>query len=119
MIDVIEGLLKGDGQYPAAFQRAKIFWDDFFSKHANDSEEQLKSAIEDAQLPFQWEVEKVGLVAPLAKSIMAVTCIGSLYNDGFDDPELARRVVRAMSSSRRLSLGIGSDAIKVGKMYDL
>jgi hypothetical protein len=119
MIDVIEGLLKGDSRYPAAFRLAKVFWDDFFSKHAHDTEEQLKSAIEDAQIPFQWEVEKAGLVAPLAKSVMAVTCIGSLYNDGFDDPELAKRVVRAMSSSRRLSLGIGGDADEVGKMYDL
>lgn len=50
---------------------------------------------------------------------MAVTCVGSLYNDGFAHPELARRVVRAMSTSRSLSLGIGTSAEEVGRLYDL
>jgi hypothetical protein len=119
MIDVIEGLLKGDAIYPAAFKRAKAFWDEFFAEHANDPEDRLQYAIEGSQIPFQWAMEETGLVAPLAKDIMAVTCVGSLYNDGFADPELARRVVRAMSTSRSLSLGIGSSAEEVGRLYDL
>lgn len=78
MIDLKEGLLKGQSVYPAAFVRAKKFWDEFFVAHASDDVETLQKAIEDAQTSFQWAVEEVGLIAPMAKDIMAVTCIDSL-----------------------------------------
>lgn len=119
MIDVIESLLKGDNTYPAAFKRAKKFWDEFFVGHANDSLTDLQSAIESEQSPFQWAMEEVGLISPLAKDIMAITCVGSLYDDGFTNPALARRVVDAMRTSRSLSMGIGSSAEAVGRLYDL
>lgn len=119
MIDVIEGLLIGSSPYPAAFERAKTFWGDFFANHASDAEGDLQKAIEDEQIAFQWAMEKVGLIPPLAKSIMAVTCVGSLYEDGFADRDLAERVVRVMRSSTSLSLGIPRSAEEVGRLYDL
>lgn len=119
MIDLIEGLLKGASPYPAAFVRAKKFWDEFFAEHASDDAETLQKAIEDEQISFQWAMEEVGLIPPLAKDIMAVTCVGSLYNDGFVDPDLASRVVVAMSTSGSLSSGIPSSAADVGRLYEL
>uniref|UniRef100_UPI0035CA2FB1 hypothetical protein n=1 Tax=uncultured Sphingomonas sp. TaxID=158754 RepID=UPI0035CA2FB1 len=119
MIDVIEGLLSGNSLYPAAFAKAKIFWDDFFASHADDSDRDLQKAIEDEQMSFQWAVEEVGLTSPFAKEIMAVTCIGSLYEDGFADRALAERAVRAMITSKSLSMGIPSSAEEVRRLYDL
>lgn len=119
MIDTIEGLLSGDPAYPAAFRRAKAYWDEFFAAHAQDGDAALQGAIEAAQVPFQWAVEEEGLTPPLAKGIMAVTCVGSLYQDGFADPDLARRVVAAMATSGSLSAGIGASAAEVGRLYDL
>lgn len=119
MIDVIEGLLIGGSPYPAAFARAKIFWDEFFAEHANDEEGALQRAIEEKQVAFQWAMEETGLNSPLAKGIMAVTCIGSLYQDGFADRALASRVIRAMRSSKSLSGGIPRSAEEVGSLYDL
>ncbi|GGE98152.1 hypothetical protein [Sphingomonas prati] len=119
MIDVFEALLKGDATYPAAFMRAKVFWDEFFAEHSGVGDAELKTAVEGAQIPFQWAMEEVGLTAPFAKGIMAVTCVGSLYDDGFAAPELAARVVEAMRTSRSLSLGIGSSAEEVSRLYQL
>ncbi|MVA12971.1 hypothetical protein GOZ78_23490 [Agrobacterium vitis] len=119
MIDVIESLLAGDSPYPAAFARAKNFWGGFFSTHAADSEPDLQKAIEAQQIKFQWAMEEAGLIPPFAKAIMAITCVGSLYEDGFADRSLAERVVRVMSSSKSLSIGIPSSAEEVGRLYDL
>ena len=119
MIDVIEGLLSGNSLYPSAFARAKIFWDEFFATHADDGDRDLQKAIEDAQVSFQWAVEEVGLRSPFAKEIMAVTCIGSLYQDGFADLALAERAVRAMTTSKSLSMGIPNSAEEVRQLYDL
>lgn len=119
MIDIIESLLGGNSPYPAAFARAKIFWDDFFATHANDPEPDLQKAIEAQQIKFQWAMEEVGLIPPFAKAIMALTCIGSLYEDGFANPALAERVVRVMGSSKSLSVGIPSSAEEAGRLYNL
>ena len=119
MIDMIESLMKGEPQYPAALKAAKVFWDDFFAEHAGDDDEALQAAIDAAQMRFQWAVEKAGLTSPFAKSIMALTCVASMYNDGFEDQGLAKRVIAAMVRSKSLSLGIGSSAKEVAVLYDL
>jgi hypothetical protein len=119
MIDVIEGLMSGSSVYPAAFARAKMFWIEFFATHSGDSASDLQDAIEGEQISFQWAMEEVGLLPPLAKQIMAVTCVGSLYEDGFADRELAKRVAQAMITSKSLSLGIASSAEEVARFYDL
>lgn len=119
MIDAIEGLMSGSSPYPTAFARAKTFWDAFFATHADDDADDLQRAIEDEQVAFQWAMEDVGLIPPLAKSIMAVTCVGSLYQDGFADRHLAERVVEAMRTSKSLSHGIPTDAEELGRLYDL
>lgn len=119
MIDMIESLMKGEPQYAAALRVAKTFWDEFFAEHAADDASSLQKAIESAQVRFQWALEEVGLIAPFAKSIMALTCIASLYDDGFEDRVLANRVVNALVTSKSLSLGIGSSATEVAALYDL
>jgi hypothetical protein len=119
MIDIFESLMDGKPEYPAAFQAARTFWATFFAEHDHDDNAGLKTAIEDAQTSFQWAMEEVGLIPPFAKSIMALTCVCALYEDGFEDREYAKRVIDAFKSSKSLSLGIGSSAEEVERLYGL
>lgn len=119
MLDMIEALMDGDTKYLFALKEAKVFWAEFFSEHASDDDETLMKAIEAAQTSFQWAVEKSGLTAPFAKGIMALTCIASLYHDGFEDQDLAARAIKAMMDSKMLSTGIGSSAKEVAVLYGL
>jgi hypothetical protein len=119
LVDVVESLMKGERLYPEAFAVAQGFWDSFYREHYHDNDEALQEAVDDAQLPFQWEVEKVGLVAPLAKSIMPITALGALYRDGFDDESFARRLLQRFVDSTSLSLGVKSAAQVAAKMYGL
>ena len=120
LVDVVESLLSGAPEYPKAFAAAKPFWDQFFSEHGEADDQGLQQAIDGAQLKFQWAMEnEAGLVAPFAKSIMALTAIGSLYSDGFEDQFFANRVVRRFIESTSLSLGVKSAAKDVARMYDL
>lgn len=119
MLDVIESLMNGQTIYPNAFVTARPFWQNFYAQHQRKSDADLQRAIESAQLPFQWEVEKVGLEAPYAKSIMALTAIAALYNDGFEDEVLPRRVLRAFINSKSLSTGVIGAAKEVARLYRL
>ena len=118
VIDIIESLLAGNPEYPAAFRAAKAFWDDFFAVHADDPDDELRTALEGAQIPFQWKVEEVGLIQPFAKQIFLLTCVGSLYNDGFEDEGLPRRVIEAARTSS-MSSEIANAADNVAQMYGL
>lgn len=120
MIDVIESLMKGEDAYPRAFATAQRFWGQFYSEHGDAGDTELQKAIESAQMPFQWRLEKeAGLAAPFAKSIMALTAIGALYRDGFEDEKLAKRVVQIFITSSTLSGGVKSAAKEVAAMYGL
>ena len=70
-------------------------------------------------MAFEWALADVGLTRPFAKSLFALTCVGSLYDDGFDDPALAERVLLAISTSRSLSVEIKGAAADVAKLYPL
>lgn len=119
MIDLIEALMRGDTVYPRAFAAALPFWQRFYKEHEGASDADLQRAIEEAQIAFQWAVEEVGMLAPHAKSIMAVTAIGTLYNDGFEDEALARRVIAAFLGSSSLSTGVIGAAREVAHLYRL
>lgn len=94
IVDVIESMMGGSDEYPRALRSARAFWSKFFAEHAEDGNTALAAAVDAAQMPFQWRKEEdAGLTPPYSKSIMALTAIGYLYKDGFDDDgELARRV---------------------------
>ena len=119
LLDVFESLLKGERKYPAAFQQAKLFWTSFFDQHAANSDSDLADALDKAQMAFQWKMEEVGLEKPLAKDLMALTCIGSLYNDGFDDRSLAVRVINILENNRSISLSVRGPATEVKALYGL
>ncbi|MGO7955550.1 hypothetical protein [Rhizobium leguminosarum] len=120
MIDIVESLLNGEAKFPAAFKAAKSYWDSFFSEHEDDDDRQLAIALDQAQGSFQWAMEDVGLEKPFAKSIMALTCIGSLYRDGFEDrADLAQRLASIFVNSRDLSLSARGPATQVAALYSL
>jgi hypothetical protein len=121
IVDVIESMMDGSDEYPRAFRAARTFWSEFFDEHADDGDAALSAAIDAAQMPFQWLMEKeAGLSPPLAKSIMALTAIGHLYQDGFEDSgDLARRVIAGFAGSSTLSGGVKSAAVDVADLYDL
>ncbi len=119
MIDMIESIMKGENQYPEALKLSKVFWDKFFEKHADDDEASLQKAIDESQTDFQWAVEKAGLKPPFAKSILVLTCIASLYNDGFENPEFAKRVLKAVKTSTTLSIEVKGSAKHVEAFYSL
>jgi len=120
LVDVVESLMKGEGDYPKAFVAAQQFWESFYVENGDASDAELQRAIDDAQMPFQWKLEKeAGLLAPFAKSIMALTAIGALYRDGFEDEGFAKRVLRCFRTSTTLSGGVKSAAKDVAEMYSL
>ena len=121
IVDVIESMMDGSDEYPRAFRAARSFWSEFFVDHTGDNDLEFSAAIDAAQMPFQWSMEKdAGLTAPFAKSIMALTAIGHLYNDGFEDGgDLARRVIAAFVGSSTLSGGVKETADDVAERYDL
>ncbi len=120
MIDVIESLMKGEHEYPRAFAAALPFWQTFYSEHENADDDALQHAIDNAQLRFQWEMEeKAGLTPPFAKSIMALTAVGALYKDGFEDEAFARRVLDRFVGSTSLSVDVKSAAREAARLYSL
>ena len=120
MLDIIESLMNGKDNYPRAFAAAQVFWADFYTQHENDDDGAFQAAIDNAQISFQWEMEKkADLVPPFAKSIMPLTAIGALYQDGFENPDFAKRVVKAFVNSKTLSIEVKSGAERVAEMYYL
>lgn len=112
--------MNGKDNYPRAFAAAQFFWTDFYTQHENDDDDAFQAAIDNAQISFQWEMEKkADLVPPFAKSIMPLTAIGALYQDGFENPDFAKRVVKAFVNSKTLSIEVKSGAEKVAEMYYL
>lgn len=121
IVDVIESMMGGSDEYPRAFRSAQAFWTEFFEEHAEDDGAALAEGIDCAQMPFLRQMRKdADLSAPFAKSIMALTAIGSLYNDGFEDNrDLAERAIAAFVGSSSLSGGVKSAAADVARFYDL
>jgi hypothetical protein len=120
LVDMVESLMSRNDMYFQALASAKKFWDKFFEDIDDYNEEKLQEKIDKAQIPFQWQMEKdAGMTPPLSKSIMALTAIGSLYSDGFEDKDLARRVVDCFIKSNNLSIDVKSAAKKVKNMYGL
>lgn len=121
LVDVIESMMLGRDEYPKAFKSAQDFWAEFFDEHAEDDAADLAEAVDHAQTDFVWRIESdAGLVPPFAKSIMALTAIGSLYRAGFEDNrDLAERVIEAFVGSSSLSIDVKAAARDVAQMYSL
>ncbi|MER8855846.1 hypothetical protein NKH94_30470 [Mesorhizobium australicum] len=56
--DIVESLMRGATEYPRAFVAAKAFWDQFYGQNAGASASEMKTAIDGAQAPFQWDMEE-------------------------------------------------------------
>jgi hypothetical protein len=119
MINAIESVLRGDPTYPAAFKRANRFWREFFAQRAGEADDALQRAIESAQKRFQQAMAESGLAARQADEIMAMSCLGALYDDGFANPELARRVVNTIRTSNVLSPCIRRSINEARQIFDL
>lgn len=118
MLDIIDRLLEGDEDVPAAFVKAKAFWDEFHAAHREDSVETLAQALSDAQMKFEIMLD---MNRGLAKGIMALTAIGSLYDaaDGIsENGKYAAKVIRGFHGSY-VSLEVKSGARRAAKMYNL
>ncbi|MBI0435777.1 MULTISPECIES: hypothetical protein [Acetobacterales] len=119
MLDVIGSLMKGEDKYPRAFAAANEFWSEIFVVQRDGDDATLQAAIDGSQTSFEWRMSDVGVSRPSAKSIMAVTAIGALYRDGFEDEEFAKRVIRSFVASSRLSLEVKASARDTMTMYSL
>lgn len=100
MISVFARLLSGDAAVVSIFASAKGFWVDFFHEHGTCSQEELARLLSNAQTRFYRQVAPEDYA--FAKEIMALTAIGTLYEetDGFDENEgLARRLISAFRES--------------------
>lgn len=119
MISVVDHLLHGNERIASQFQSANIFWKDFFEGHKDWSEDELANELGDVQIMFEWEC--FGGDRALGKEVMALTCIGSLYDasEGFSDRAFAKNMVRAFRKSM-VSIEVkGIHLDKVEEMYDL
>jgi hypothetical protein len=120
MIDVIESLMKGDSEYPRAFAAALPFWRAFYNRHYGTDQGALQQAIDAAQIPFEREMQtKSGLTRPFAKSIMVLTAIGALYDDGFEDEAFTRLVLDCFANSTSLSNEVKSSTWDIARLYQL
>lgn len=116
----MESMMRGEDGYPRAFAAAKVFWDAFYVQHDEENEAELRSAVDRAQIQFEHEVGNAsGLARPFIKSIMLLTAVAALYNDGFANPGLVKRVLKAFASSASLSIDVKSHAKAVAAMYSL
>ena len=99
MIPAIDRLSAGDTSVVDAFVKAREFWKVFFEAHKQENVEDLANSLSNAQAAFEHLLD---LDRYLAKSIMAVTCLGALYDDvnGFgNNGDLAHRIVDAFRKS--------------------
>ena len=120
LVDALESMMRGEDGYPRAFAAAKTFWDIFYAEHDEENDAELRSAVDQAQLHFEHEVgDASGLTRPFVKSIMLLTAVAALYNDGFENPDLVKRVLKAFASSTSLSIDVKSHAKAVAAMYGL
>ena len=100
MLTMISRLLAGDQRIPEQFAQARRFWNDFFDEHAGELEPILAESLGKAQSSFYRTVAPNDYA--FAKAIMALTAIGSLYDDanGFGEKlDLAQKVVRSFKRS--------------------
>lgn len=118
MRDFIDRLLQGDEDVPAAFVKAKAFWDEFHRDHRDDQIEALAEALSDAQTRFEL---LLGHNRGLAKEIMALTAVASLYDTGAgmeDNSKYAVRVIKGFTKSF-VSSEVKSGARRAAKLYSL
>lgn len=97
MITLLTKLMKGDARLAGQFSRTKEFWDQFFVEHSHLSIEQLAQSLGAKYEAFQHQCFD-GETA-LAKEAMPLTCLASLYDGGFRDPDLAKKMVAAFRRS--------------------
>jgi hypothetical protein len=97
MITLMAKLMKGDAKLAGQFSRTKDFWDQFFVENSHLSVEQLAQSLGGKYEAFQHQCFDGETV--LAKEAMPLTCIASLYDGGFRDPDLAREMVAAFRRS--------------------
>ncbi len=97
MITLVTKLMKGGARLAAQFSRTKDFWDQFFVENSHLSVEQLAQSLGAKYEAFQHQCFDGETV--LAKEAMPLTCIASLYDNGFRDPDLARKMIASFRQS--------------------
>jgi hypothetical protein len=97
MITLVAKLMKGDPKIASQFSRTKDFWDQFFVENSHLSIEQLAQSLGKKYELFQHQCFDGETV--LAKEAMPLTCIASLYDGSFRNPDLARKMVAAFRQS--------------------
>jgi hypothetical protein len=100
MIELIQKLLSGDPNIPAQMEKAKSFWDDFFEQYRDLPVKDLAKKLSLRQARFESDVFDSNRF--LAKMLMPVTCLGSIYNvqTGWDENlDLAVKTVQAFAES--------------------
>jgi len=116
MSTVIERLMDGDQKIVQQCVAAKKYWEAFFKENPGLSTEQLAQKLDWALFSFK---RLFGDDYPFAKEMMPVTCLGALYNDGFEDEALAMRVVAAFEQSSLPSEVKGAYLRDAKKYYGL
>jgi len=97
MITLVEKLMRGDAKIAGQFSRTKEFWNQFFVENSHLSVEQLGQALGAKYEVFQHQCFDDETM--LAKEAMPLTCLASLYDGRFRDPELAKKMVAAFRRS--------------------
>jgi hypothetical protein len=121
MLTAIMRLLDGDQQFTENCRRARDFWRDFLSTRENSSVAQLAEDLGRIQSRYERETFEE---RTLAKEMMALTCIGSLYDEVEDWSDDARkafaiRVAKAFLSSSLSVEAKGSNALEAIQLYFL
>ena len=97
MITLVGKLMKGDPKIASQFSRTKDFWDQFFVENSHLSVEQLAKVLGAKYEVFQHHCFDGETV--LAKEAMPLTCLASLYDGGFRDSDVAKKMVAAFRRS--------------------
>ena len=121
MLTAMQRLLDGDQEFTANCRKARDFWKEFLATRENSSVAQLAEDLGRIQSRYERETFEE---RTLAKEMMALTCIGSLYDEVEDwsdeaRKELAIRVAKAFLSSSLSVEAKGSNALEAIRLYFL
>ena len=119
MFWAIRDFMNGDQQTPEAFVAAGKFWDDFFQDKREWSVEQFRDWFSKFQVRYEFALP--GDDRPLKKRIMALTCLGSLFEKGDefgDNRDLAVKAAKALLTSD-VSLEVKADGWDAVKLFQI
>ena len=118
MISIFQRLLRGDRKVVSEFEKARVFWSNFFKGKHQWTVEQFIEWFNMHQVSYNHAIDAEN---PSAKQTFALTCLGSLYDEqsGWEkNGKLAVKVAKAILAST-MSLEIPLVAREVIKLYDL